>query len=294
MANESRWCCPICYSHEEGIASLSPCRHQFCLGCALRWTQLKKSCPLCRAETTSIRFSERSDDDFLMFSASDPTEPWAEDEEDEQVAAEPVPRPLVGGFPPEVWAAFFRSHPFHFRPLMPWLQRELRVIFRGAWWTMHVVEVAIMGCLCSYGLDEELLLEDLSARNYMTGNTETFVRQLIETASQVCIRDLQRHLAQQNPATTPSSTNSSNTTPSSTSSPFLQSRSSSRRSQRWQWQVPLDRVAAAAPLLPAGSGNTHPGGPSTPQRGEPCTPRTLPSPTRGHATISPRGAPQDS
>ncbi|XP_071587226.1 E3 ubiquitin-protein ligase Topors-like [Heliangelus exortis] len=218
MADESQWCCPICYSNQEGIASLSPCRHQFCLGCALRWTQLKKSCPLCRAETTSIMFSERSDNDFLTFSVSDPTEPWAEDEEDEQVAAEPVARPLVAGFPPEVWADFFRSDPFHFRPLLLWVRRELGAIFRGAWWTMHVVEVAVVGCLCSYGLDEELLLEDLSARNYLRGNTETFVRQLIETASEVCGRELQQHLAQQNPAARPSSTNSSDTTPSSTSS----------------------------------------------------------------------------
>ncbi|XP_071586979.1 E3 ubiquitin-protein ligase Topors-like [Heliangelus exortis] len=216
MADERQWCCPICYSHEEGIASLSPCRHQFCLGCAMRWLQQKKSCPLCRAEMTSIRFSERSDDDFLTFTASDPTEPWAEDEEDEQVAVEPVPRPLVGGFPPEVWADFFRSHPFNFRPLMPWLRRELRVIFENTWWMMHVVEVTVVARLCEYGLDEELLLEDL--QYCVPGNPETFVRQLIETASEVCARELQQHLAQQNPATTPSSTNSSDTTPSSTSS----------------------------------------------------------------------------
>ncbi|XP_071586815.1 E3 ubiquitin-protein ligase Topors-like [Heliangelus exortis] len=213
MADESQWCCPICYGHQEGIASLSPCRHQFCLGCAMRWLQQNQSCPLCRAQTTSIRFSQRSEDDFLMFNWSESTEPLVEDYEDEQAAEEPMPSPLVGGFPPQVWANFFRSHPFNIRPLLPWLRREIEGIFEEAWFMVRALEVTVVARLCEYGLDVEQLLESL--RYCVPGNPEPFVRQLIAMASQVCSSELQLHLEQQipeassSPTTSPAATRSS-------------------------------------------------------------------------------------
>ena len=64
--------------------------------------------------------------------------------------------------------------------------------------------------------------------------------------------------------------------------PSLQSRSSPRRSWgRQRRQVPLPRAAATAPLLLAGAGTVHLGGPGAPQRGGPPDPRILTSPARG-------------
>uniref|UniRef100_A0A663F590 RING-type E3 ubiquitin transferase n=1 Tax=Aquila chrysaetos chrysaetos TaxID=223781 RepID=A0A663F590_AQUCH len=111
MATESEWSCPICCDDQDDIAYMSPCLHQFCLGCALRWVQQKPNCPLCRSGTTAILFSVRSEDDFLTLDVPSLREPMAEDHQDEQGPAGLVPWAQVGSFPPAVWADFFKSHP---------------------------------------------------------------------------------------------------------------------------------------------------------------------------------------
>uniref|UniRef100_A0A8C3UZ92 RING-type domain-containing protein n=1 Tax=Catharus ustulatus TaxID=91951 RepID=A0A8C3UZ92_CATUS len=51
--------CPICQDTWDDMASALPCRHQFCLGCILRWATTNPSCPLCRTQIETVRFSER-------------------------------------------------------------------------------------------------------------------------------------------------------------------------------------------------------------------------------------------
>ncbi|XP_071586962.1 E3 ubiquitin-protein ligase Topors-like [Heliangelus exortis] len=223
MADESQWCCPICYSHEEGIASLSPCRHQFCLGCAMRWTQQNRRCPLCRAESTTIIFSQRSDDDYFSIDITDPTGLWAVQHQEEQGAEEPMRRAQTGGFPPEVWAEFFKRNPNNIWYLQVWIQGELETIFEGEWWEEIELEGTIIFYLCLYGLDEEQLLQDLQV--WLGNSTQTFVHELIEMALHLCGRDLRQYLAQQNAADSSSTTSSSDTclitssSPSTTTSP---------------------------------------------------------------------------
>ncbi|NWH48170.1 TOPRS ligase, partial [Fregata magnificens] len=197
MATESEWSCPICCDDQEDVAYLSPCLHQFCLGCALRWAWQKPNCPLCRLVTTAILFSVRSDDDFLTFDVPGPAEPPADHDQDEQGAAGPVPGAQVGGFGPETWADFFKSHPNNIRPLLPWLRRELGVLFEEQRWEVAAAEGTVVAYLCLWGLDEEVLVREL--QGYLQGQTQTFVRRLIAAAVHLCGRELRRHLGQQGP-----------------------------------------------------------------------------------------------
>uniref|UniRef100_A0A8C3UW04 RING-type domain-containing protein n=1 Tax=Catharus ustulatus TaxID=91951 RepID=A0A8C3UW04_CATUS len=49
MASGRReWSCPICCEVPGDIAHALPCRHEFCLGCILRWLRGTRTCPLCR------------------------------------------------------------------------------------------------------------------------------------------------------------------------------------------------------------------------------------------------------
>ncbi|NXE10835.1 TOPRS ligase, partial [Lophotis ruficrista] len=212
MATESGWNCPICCENEEDIAYMSPCLHQFCIGCALRWVRQKPNCPLCRLRTTAVMSSVRSESDYLRFEVPDSAELSAEDNQNEQWATELLPRPQVGGFSPEVWADFFESHPDNTRPLLPWLRQELRLIFEEQWWEVAAGEATIVGYLCLWGLDEEVLVQHL--RNCLPNNAEPFVRQLITAAVRLCGSEIRRHLDQQDPCAPREEDNSPAASPS--------------------------------------------------------------------------------
>ncbi|NXW92394.1 TOPRS ligase, partial [Alopecoenas beccarii] len=197
MAAESQWSCPICCDDGEDIAYISPCLHQICVGCAMRWVRQKANCPLCRSRTTANLFSRLSDDDYLMFDVPRTAESSDEDDEDQHGAARPVPRPEVGGFPPEVWADFFKSHPNNTRPLLPWLRGELEALAENEWWEVDATEATVVAHLCLWGLDEEALVRQL--QDNVPEDTRTFVRQLIAAAVHLCGREIRLHLGQQDP-----------------------------------------------------------------------------------------------
>uniref|UniRef100_A0A8C9MXY0 RING-type domain-containing protein n=1 Tax=Serinus canaria TaxID=9135 RepID=A0A8C9MXY0_SERCA len=67
MARENDSNCLICQDTPKDVASALPCHHQFCLGCIIRWTQTNPSCPLCRTLIETVRFSERGEQDYLLF-----------------------------------------------------------------------------------------------------------------------------------------------------------------------------------------------------------------------------------
>ncbi|NXS40102.1 TOPRS ligase, partial [Balaeniceps rex] len=196
-ASESEWSCPICRDDQDDVAYMSPCLHQFCLGCAMRWARQKPNCPLCRLKVTAILFSVWSEDDYLTFDAPGPAEPSVEGHQDEQGAAGPVPGAPVGSLPPEVWADFFKSHPNNIRPLLPWLRRELGVLSEDQWWEVAAGEGTIVAHLCLYGLDEEALVRQL--QSCLPENAPTFIRQLIITSVRLCGPQIRRQLGQQDP-----------------------------------------------------------------------------------------------
>ncbi|XP_056369007.1 uncharacterized protein LOC130264669 [Oenanthe melanoleuca] len=188
MARENYSNCLICQDTPKDVASALPCQHQFCLGCILRWTQTNPSCPLCRTPVETVRFSERGEQDYLLFAVISLEEsletsshtgaaPILLDENSprgplvssapspqgalstaEQDAAGPEP---VGGLLPEVWARLFQQQQHLLDPVRPWLCQKLEAIFQDQWWLVQVAQSSILHDLCLHGLNMENLVQTL-------------------------------------------------------------------------------------------------------------------------------------
>ncbi|XP_074666394.1 uncharacterized protein LOC141917201 [Strix aluco] len=182
MAEESEWRCPICSDTRDGAAYVTPCLHQFCLGCIVRWTNRKASCPLCRQTVKSIIYSVRSEEDFLeMTFWQRPSRASVAGHQDEQRAANAVP---VGGLLPRVWAGLFRDCRDILEPLMRWLRRQLRGRYRQRWWVVLLAQATIVSHLCHYGPDEKALVQKL--QRFLRHQTVMFVQQLIAVVAERC------------------------------------------------------------------------------------------------------------
>ena len=121
MAAVAEWSCPICRDAEHDVAYVTPCLHQFCLGCIVRWAKRKPSCPLCRQTVNSIIFSVRSEDDFLEMGVQRHSDLSVVNREDAQGAAEPSPRTYVALFQPRFWAYLFWESLKTLETLLSWL-----------------------------------------------------------------------------------------------------------------------------------------------------------------------------
>ncbi|XP_074449335.1 uncharacterized protein LOC141745456 isoform X2 [Larus michahellis] len=282
MASKSEWRCPICCDDEEDIAYLSPCLHPFCLGCAVRWAQQRPSCAVCQCVATDIVFSVWSDDDYLTFDI-----PCPADLQDEEGAVEAEPQ--VDAFPPEVWADFFKSHPSSIEPLMPWLRRELGVLFEDRWWDVAAAEGSIVAHLCLWGLDEAVLEQQL--QNCLPELTRTFIRHLNMLAVRLCSRELRQHLAHQDPQVPdeeegddndgdniPATSRSPTASRGDTLGPQLASPSSSVGSQ--PREEPGEAAAAAGPSAPDQVRNCSPRGPQRPPKRRAPDPQDCPQPRK--------------
>lgn len=189
MAPEAEWSCPICGDAPDDVAYVTPCLHKFCLGCIVRWANRKSSCPLCRQTVSTILFSVRSEDDFLEMVLPEPSEPSDAGHQEEEGAADPVPRPGVAGFQPEVWAAFFQDSLEVLEPLLPWLNR----VMDGAhWWEVAAAQGTLILNLCHCGLDEAALVQELQP--FLQHQTVSFVRQFIDVVADRCREQILRHL----------------------------------------------------------------------------------------------------
>ncbi|XP_019471478.1 E3 ubiquitin-protein ligase Topors-like [Meleagris gallopavo] len=181
MAAEEAWTCPICREVRKDIAYAVPCRHEFCLGCILRWAKQKETCPLCRRIMTIVKVAEWDEDNELDFIICPPAPPvpacfqagTAHMYSPQSHAPSPPPflllpeeqddveeeeRPIVGGLLMEVWAALFRQHQEMLDPVLPWLRQELQNIFGTQWREAMATESLILNALCHIGLDSEALI----------------------------------------------------------------------------------------------------------------------------------------
>ncbi|NXJ19841.1 TOPRS ligase, partial [Dicrurus megarhynchus] len=219
MARENDSNCLICQDTPKDVTSALPCHHRFCLGCILRWTQTNPSCPLCRTPVETIRFSERGEQDYLLFAVVSPEEssetsshteaaPILLDENSphgllvspasspqgtlppaEQGAAGPE---RVGGLLPEVWARLFRQRQHLLVPVRPWLHERLEGIFQNQWWLVQVAQSSILHDLCLHGLNVENLV--LILQNCLGEHTTPLVRGLIDVIVAQCSEEAQRLL----------------------------------------------------------------------------------------------------
>ncbi|XP_040519113.1 uncharacterized protein LOC121109599 [Gallus gallus] len=212
----SNWTCPICGQSREDVTYVTPCQHQLCYGCAIWWAEKKPSCAICGHQITTIRYSVRSDDDYLECAVPQPAARSDHGLQDEQGPAEPVLIPPEHNFPAEVWAAFFDGHPEDLEPLLHWLQDEIQQLTRNGWWAVCVGQWTVVGLLCIFGLDEEALVQELQP--FSDADLVPFVRRLISTAAALYGPVIRRQLDQQegcaagqredSPAASPSTTTS--------------------------------------------------------------------------------------
>ncbi|PKK21232.1 E3 ubiquitin-protein ligase Topors-like [Columba livia] len=219
---EPEWSCPICQVPRNDIASALPCRHQFCLGCILRWTERKPNCPLCRRPIDTVRFSEQEEGDFLQFVItpseesphassqagtapgspaensphhpvpSPPSSPEEMVSADEQGAAGPQ---AVGGLLPEVWAELFQRQEHLLDPVLPWLRQQLEAIYGSQWWLARSAESTILHALCIRGLDGDAMVQMM--QDYLEEYTEELVHGVISIIVSRCREEAQRLLRSQ-------------------------------------------------------------------------------------------------
>ncbi|NXY78550.1 TOPRS ligase, partial [Glareola pratincola] len=216
MATESEWSCPICYDAKDGLAYVLPCRHQFCVGCVLRWAKRSVNCPLCRGRMAEVRFSVRGDNDYVQFlimsskespqdssqagrapthldSAASPA-PSSQGTplRAEQGAARTEARATVGGLLPEVWALLYRQNYRLLDPVLPWLRWRLEAVFGEQWWLARGAESQILQALCLCGLNEEALVQRMQP--VFQEHTALLVQGLINAIVHRCREEAQRLL----------------------------------------------------------------------------------------------------
>ncbi|XP_027579694.1 E3 ubiquitin-protein ligase Topors-like [Pipra filicauda] len=219
MAKETDSTCPICQDTRNDVASALPCRHQFCLGCILRWTRRNPSCPLCRRMIETVRFSEQSEQDYIQLVIASPEESPEGYRQAERAPGHleinsphlPVVSPpsspqetlspdeqgasrleLVGDLLPEVWAGLFRRQQQLLDPVRPWLRQRLEGIYWGRWWLIEATESCILRYLCIYGPDAEVLVQRLLI--FLEEHTALLVHGLINAIAEQCNEEAMRLL----------------------------------------------------------------------------------------------------
>ncbi|XP_069631958.1 E3 ubiquitin-protein ligase Topors-like [Haliaeetus albicilla] len=322
MATETEWSCPICRDARDDVSYAMPCRHQFCLGCILRWTEVKPECPLCRRPVENVRFSVLGEDDYLHCAVqhredrtdassqagsapgplpensphhpavSPPSSPQGIPSPAEQGAAGPE---AVGGLLPEVWAELFQRQQHLLDPVLPWLRQELEAIFGPWWWEARSAESSILHALCIYGPDAEVMVRML--RPVLEEYTASLVHGTINTVVRQCSEEAQRLLRSHgageednSPADSSSSASSSSASSSCTGSqegtptPHPSSSSSPSGAEQEQPQEEPGQEAAAGASAQGCSRS-----PSAPGRGRDRSPGGRRRPAKRRAP-----GPQDS
>ncbi|CAM9120298.1 unnamed protein product [Bubo scandiacus] len=188
MASETEEICPICRHDRGDVAYAMPCCHRFCLGCILRWMQMKPECPLCRGLVDFVQFSGQGRSGGHQYgmtllevspegssqagpassrqgensprhpTASPPSSPQGTLSPHEQGAAEPE---AVGGLLPEVWAELFQRQARLLDPVLAWLRQELWTIHGPMWWHTRRAVGNIAHALCVSGPVEEAMVRVL-------------------------------------------------------------------------------------------------------------------------------------
>ena len=181
MQLPSDWTCPVCGQNRDEAAYVTPCLHQLCLGCALRWAKQQPTCAVCKKSIEAIRYSVWAEEDYLECPIPQPAEHSEEEQEQQQGTAEPQLEAPEHGFPPQVWADFFQGHPGDLEPLLRWLQQELEIITGDEWWEVIAARTAVMNLLRTYGLDEDALI--LTCESHLGDRTEQFVAGLIDAVT---------------------------------------------------------------------------------------------------------------
>ncbi|NWT48859.1 TOPRS ligase, partial [Chroicocephalus maculipennis] len=323
MATETEWSCTICCDAQDGVASVLPCLHQFCVGCILRWARTSLTCPLCRGQIGEVRFSVWRHDDYLWCVIMSPEESPQDSNQagrappglanssshrpaasppppsqgtplwEEHGAARPEGRATVGGLLPEIWAELFQRNRHLLDPMLPCLRWELEALFQEQWCLAAGAESQILQALCFCGLEEEAMVQQIQAG--LQEHAAPLLHGLIDVIVQQCSEEAQRMLRtlaageeeDNGHAASPSPNSPSPNSPSPTSSSPTSSSSSPE-------ETPAPQLASSS-SPPAASGvEEHPSIPQAALRRAPGCPPPAPIPAEqeqsqeepGEATVA--------
>ncbi|NXP12843.1 TOPRS ligase, partial [Thinocorus orbignyianus] len=285
MAMEREWSCPICCETRDGIATVNPCCHRFCLGCIMRWAEKLSRCPLCRGKMEEIKFSMQKDDYLECWIASSkrsrlyirrvgraPRIPANSSPRHLVVSAASSPQRMVlqeeqtaagteamGGLLPNNWAELFKQNKHFLNPVLPWLRRELGAIYGEQWWLALAAETLVLNLLCLHGLDEEAIVQQMELE--LGEQAELLVHGLITVIRRRCgveawmllhfpaDREEEEDDRHSGNSSSTSSTSSSSTSSSSSSSSTSSTSSTSSEDEKATLQGGTGRPAS--PSVPA-------------------------------------------
>uniref|UniRef100_A0A3B3XKV3 E3 ubiquitin-protein ligase Topors n=1 Tax=Poecilia mexicana TaxID=48701 RepID=A0A3B3XKV3_9TELE len=206
--------CPICLDVFHNMSYLDRCLHKFCFRCILEWSKNKPECPLCKQPFSSIYHSIKSDEDFQKYELKQQVENSSfgyfegvrfryrttlTGVHRQMRRTSPPPdngminfrRELYrrgvrvrnvrdGGRSRDTSAEFYRRNPACLHRLVPWLKRELMVLYGAHGSLVHIVQHIIMSRITRYDMEDGAIQEEL--RPFLQGRTEHFLHEFINFA----------------------------------------------------------------------------------------------------------------
>ncbi|NXH36246.1 TOPRS ligase, partial [Myiagra hebetior] len=215
-ATETEWNCSICRDAQDDLTYVTPCLHQFCLACVMRWAEMQRVCPLCREQIEGVRFSVQTDSyiDCVFTSSEEPADassstgitlgqlvknnPFVESPsraprrilpttEHGGTGTEPL-----GGLLPSVWAELFQREEHLLDPVVPWLRQELEAKYGTRWWMARIAESVILHAVSICGPARNALAHVL--QDFLEEHTEPLIHGIINIIVNQCTEEAQRLL----------------------------------------------------------------------------------------------------
>ncbi|XP_050185766.1 uncharacterized protein LOC126647510 [Myiozetetes cayanensis] len=195
MASGREWSCPICCNALDNVAYSMPCRHQFCLGCIMRWLRGNRACPLCRRPISTISFSEQEGNCLHCVTRLSREPPEASSSQAGSVNTHgpgqgPAGPEAVGGILPELWAELFRRRWTLLDPVRSWLQQRLEKIYRDKWWQVKTAESSVLLALCIFGPNRDGLVQRLQPR--LQEHTAPLIHGILSIIETQCSQEVWR------------------------------------------------------------------------------------------------------
>uniref|UniRef100_A0AAQ4QFM4 E3 ubiquitin-protein ligase Topors n=1 Tax=Gasterosteus aculeatus aculeatus TaxID=481459 RepID=A0AAQ4QFM4_GASAC len=140
--------CPICLDQFNNISYLDVCLHKFCFRCIHEWSKNKAECPLCKQSFNSIYHSINSEQDFKKYDLQ-PVEnasfgTFGGVRFRYRTTLTGIRSVRDGGRSRDTSAEFFQRNPACLHRLIPWLKRELVVLYGAHGSLVNIVQHIIM------------------------------------------------------------------------------------------------------------------------------------------------------
>ncbi|XP_058239767.1 topoisomerase I binding, arginine/serine-rich a isoform X2 [Hemibagrus wyckioides] len=206
--------CPICLDRFRNVSYADKCFHRFCFRCILEWGKNKAECPLCKQPFGSVYHSVRSEHDFKVYELR-PAENGSfgsmqgqrfryrttlthERRRAGRMQGSSRQQEVVrfrrwlyqcdvrvhgvrdGGRSRDTSAEFFRKNPACLHRLVPWLKRELAVLYGSHDSVADVVLHVILSLITRHDIQDEAFLQEL--RPFLSSRTEHFLHEFLSFA----------------------------------------------------------------------------------------------------------------